>query len=509
MGQTSTQKEILNTTVRTILFLGLAVLVPQLAHHRGFDVLNPLYIINITLDTFGMLVGFLLLLGIYLDKQKRGKTTYYLIAIIIVTYISLFTDAVEYISDGEAGYRVHNVWVTIVYYITLPTEGFLFWHYTLNYLKIKNKHLPKINGFVAAGYILAVLIRIINLDYGFYYTLDTSGVYSRGPLYAASKGYFVMVMILSLTFILAHRKQFHPIQLIAVFMYAIAPIAVGLSSLVVHGLSLTPMTTMAVVLFMYCALNVTQSREIAVAENEISIASSIQENVLPKTFPYLPDRKEFDLYAVMRPAREVGGDFYDFFMVDDSHLALVIADVSGKGIPAALFMMTSRTLIKNHIQAGDNLAQIMKDVNNQLCEGNVADLFITVWAGVINLTNGKGVEVNAGHLCPAIRHAGGLYELQVYPHDLAVAVMEGLEYHQREFQLNPGDSLFVYTDGVTEAMDANEKLYSKERLVDMLNTSPDASPKEAIDIVLDSVDNFVNGAEQFDDITMLCMKYNG
>ncbi|SDB50775.1 Serine phosphatase RsbU, regulator of sigma subunit [Pseudobutyrivibrio sp. YE44] len=509
MQEYSSRKEVLNTVARTVLFLGLAIFVSQLANKRGFDVLNPLYIINITLDIFGMLVGYIILVGLYLDKQKKGKTIKYLMAIIVITYIGLFTDAVEYISDGVPEYRMHNIFVTVLYYITIPANAVLFWHYTMNYLKVRNKKLITINKFVAAGFIVTIIVRILNVKYGYYFTIDEMGIYSRGPYYSLSKVYFVVIMILSLSVIVAERKQFKPIQLIAVFLYALAPILVGVISIWVRGLSLTPITTMVITLFMYCALNVTQGRELAVSEREISIASSIQENVLPKTFPYLPDRKEFDLYAIMKPAKEVGGDFYDFFMVDDNHLALVIADVSGKGIPAALFMMNSRTLIRNRIQAGDSLSKIFYEVNNQLCEGNIADLFITVWVGIIDLNTGEGVEVNAGHLNPVIRRAGESYQLVSYPHDLAVAMLPDMEYHARTFKLNPGDSLFVYTDGVTEAMDANEMLYSKESLEDTLNTALDATPQEAIELVLKSIYDFVKDAGQNDDITMLCLTYNG
>lgn len=510
MNLSQTRKEVIYTALGMILLFAMAISVPQLAYIEGLENFNPMYIINITLDTFGMFVGCIVLLGLCLDKQKKGKTTRFLVLIILVTYISLLTDAVEYIYDGMAEYRLHNIWVTTLYYFTLPAEGIFFWYYTLNYLKIKNQKLIQINRLVNIGFAIAILIRIINLKYGFYFVIDEMGIYHRGAQYALSKAYFVISMMLSLAIIIAKRKQFKPVQLIAVFLYAIAPVGVGLSSLVVHGLSLSPITTMAVVLFMYCALNVTQGREIAVAENEMAIASKIQENMLPKSFPYLPGKKEFDLYAVMRPAKEVGGDFYDYFMVDDEHLALVMADVSGKGIPAALFMMTSRTLLKNRIQAGDRLSTIMRDVNNQLCEGNVADLYIIAWVGIIELGTGKGIEVNAGTMNRAIKRANGQYELVEFPSDLAIAISAGNEYHEHPFNLNAGDSIFVFTDGVAKDMEnSNDMIYSNKCLVEILNTVSEASPKETVDVVLQSIDDYANDPDQLDDITMLCMKYNG
>ena len=242
---------------------------------------------------------------------------------------------------------------------------------------------------------------------------------------------------------------------------------------------------------------------------ELNLASEIQNNVLPNIFPVFPERKEFSLYASMTAAKEVGGDFYDFFMIDDDHIGLVMADVSGKGIPAALFMMVARTLIKNRAQMGGTPSEILADVNAQLCEGNVADLFVTVWFAILEISTGKGLAANAGHEHPALRRHDGKFELLIYRHSPAVAVMEGMQFRQHEFRLEPGDCVFVYTDGVAEATTSSNELFGAERLTEALNTDPDAMPKEVLDNVMNSIEKFVAGAEQFDDITMLCLKYFG
>lgn len=242
---------------------------------------------------------------------------------------------------------------------------------------------------------------------------------------------------------------------------------------------------------------------------ELNLASEIQNNVLPNIFPVFPERKEFNLYASMTPAKAVGGDFYDFFMIDDDHIALVMADVSGKGIPAALFMMVTRTLIKNRTQMGGSPSEILHDVNNQLCEGNVAELFVTIWLGILEISTGKGIAANAGHEHPVIRRKDGLYELVVYNHSPIVGVMEGMKFKQHEFKLNPGDSLFVYTDGVAEANNKEKELFGTDRMLQALNKNPDAMPDEILTNVKEGIYDFANGAEQFDDITMLCIKYFG
>ena len=242
---------------------------------------------------------------------------------------------------------------------------------------------------------------------------------------------------------------------------------------------------------------------------ELNVATQIQADMLPRIFPAFPSYEEFDIYATMSPAKEVGGDFYDFFLVDDDHIALVMADVSGKGVPAALFMVIAKTLIKNHAQLGERPAEILKNVNEQLCEGNEAELFVTVWLAIIEISTGKGVAANAGHEHPALRRANGNYELVVYRHSPAVATMEGMRFREHEFELHPGDSLFVYTDGVAEATNSDLQLFTTDRMLTALNRNPDASPEELLKNVRHDIDTFVGDADQFDDITMLGFHYKG
>ncbi len=240
---------------------------------------------------------------------------------------------------------------------------------------------------------------------------------------------------------------------------------------------------------------------------ELNVATKIQADMLPRIFPPFPDRSDIDLYAGMTPAKEVGGDFYDFFLVDDDHLALVMADVSGKGVPAALFMVIAKTLIKNCLLAGDSPAEALSSTNDQLAEGNESDMFVTVWLAVIELSTGKGMAANAGHEHPAIRRAGSEYELEVYRHSVAVATMEGMPFKEHDFFLNPGDSIFVYTDGVAEATNADNELFGTERMLTALNSEPGASPEKVLLNVMNGINDFVKDAEQFDDITMLCFRY--
>ncbi len=243
---------------------------------------------------------------------------------------------------------------------------------------------------------------------------------------------------------------------------------------------------------------------------ELNVATQIQADMLPRIFPAFPDRKEFDIHATMTPAKEVGGDFYDFFLVDEDHLAVVMADVSGKGVPAALFMVIAKTLIKNHAQAGLEPAQVFMNANNQLCEGNEAGMFVTAFLGVLEISTGKFTYVNAGHNPPLIRQDGRPYDWLPTRRGFVLAGMEDMIYRQQEIFLKPGDSIFLYTDGVTEALNPAQELYSEQRLKELFNTtlSQDSPLEQQLSQVRDSVSAFADGAEQADDITILMLKIN-
>lgn len=239
---------------------------------------------------------------------------------------------------------------------------------------------------------------------------------------------------------------------------------------------------------------------------ELDIATRIQASILPCIFPAFPERKEFNIFAAMTPAKEVGGDFYDFFMIDEKHLAIVVADVSGKGVPAALFMVIGKTLIKDHSQNGKALGDVFADVNNLLCESNSEDLFITAFEGVLDLVTGEFNYVNAGHEMPFLLQNGRFEAVRIKP-CFVLAGMEDMQYKAGSIMMQPGDKIFQYTDGVTEATNPENELFGMERLSDSLNRVKDKEPKDIITSVKQDIDAFVGNAPQFDDITMLCLDY--
>ena len=240
---------------------------------------------------------------------------------------------------------------------------------------------------------------------------------------------------------------------------------------------------------------------------ELDVATRIQADMLPCIFPAFPERPEFDIYATMNPAKEVGGDFYDFFMVDETHLAIVIADVSGKGVPAALFMVIGKTLINDHTKSNVDLGKVFSEVNELLCKSNSEGLFITAFEGVLNLVTGEFQFVNAGHEMPFIAKSGGVYEPHKLRAGFVLAGMEGMKYESGSIMLSPGDKIFQYTDGVTEATNASHELYGMERLTDVLVKNTSKSPAQLLPAIKADIDAFVGEAPQFDDITMLCVEY--
>ena len=241
--------------------------------------------------------------------------------------------------------------------------------------------------------------------------------------------------------------------------------------------------------------------------SELAMASRIQSAMLPSIFPAFPERKDFDIYASMDPVRRVGGDFYDFFFINQNRLCLLIADVSGKGIPAALFMMASKIILADNAKSGKSPAEILQDTNEAICANNPEGMFVTVWLGILDVSTGLLTTANAGHEYPALMHADGRFELFRDNHGLVIGGMPGTKYHEHTLQLYPGSKLFVYTDGVLEAMDSENELFGTTRMLEALNAHANEAPKQILHGIRQAVNDFVSDMEQFDDLTMMCLEF--
>ncbi|MCR5404457.1 MAG: SpoIIE family protein phosphatase [Butyrivibrio sp.] len=242
-------------------------------------------------------------------------------------------------------------------------------------------------------------------------------------------------------------------------------------------------------------------------QTELSLATEIQTALLPHVYPAFPNRSEFDIYAISEPAREVGGDFYDYFLIDDDHLCLVMADVSGKGIPAALFMMIAKTILQSCAMLGKEPAEILERTNEALSTDNQTGMFVTVWLGILEIATGKLTCANAGHEYPVLKRADGSYEIFKDKHGFVIGGMENSRYKEYTINMGHGDRIYLYTDGVPEATDASNNMYGTARMVQALNRDPNVGIRQLIDNVCYDIVDFIKDEQQFDDLTMMCLEY--
>ena len=487
-------------------FIALSIILLIL---RNPNELKAQYIINCAVDIFGMIMGYVLFICSLIDVQRTGERNLYFFSLINVAFVGLFTDLVAWLVDGLPEFRMVNLIDNTLYYMTMPFAAIFFWLYVISILRIEDRKEKLISLVMQIGIVVTVISRILNVFLGFYFTVDEAGYYSRGESYIFSMLYAFFTTMATFFLIIRKRKKLKRYQFVALLLYIFLPMAVYIFTVFSYGLSVSYGVIMVVLLLMYCVINISQGRDKVINDRDLKMAATIQTSSIPHDFPPFPDRHEFELYASMNAAKDVGGDFYDFFLVDDDHICLVMADVSGKGVPASLFMMVSKTLIKSHIQSGEGLGKAIANVNNILLDGNKMEMFVTVWAAVIEISTGKGIAINAGHEHPVLKRTGGEYELVTYRHSPAVATMEDLPFREHEFEMNPGDRLFVYTDGLPEASNSKGEFFGAERMIEVLNDTKEMGVEKVLEHVTNGVNEFVNGAEQFDDITMLVFDYKG
>ena len=495
----------------SLIYITLIFVCVQSLFLRGLGNLKPIYIFNISGDIMGMLTGYVLFICCIIDVQKTGSNLKWLLYLINVVYFALFTDAVAWLVDAVPSLAAVNLIDNVLYYCCTPFEAFFFWHYTISYLDYNSKRIKRINRIIKYGLFAALFVRLLNLFIPIYFSITPEGLYQRTPNYSFSLIYAYFTIVACLGIVIKERKHLHTHQVVTFFIYALGPLVVSVITLPIYGLSIISGVLMLILLLIYCVLNVSQGRERAITDRDLAIAAALQKGLLPRTFPPFPDKTEIDIYASMTPAKEVGGDFYDFFMVDENHIAMVIADVSGKGVPAALFMMISRTIIKTQTMNSPDLdpRKIFEKVNNQLCDGNTMGLFVTAWLGIIDLQTGTLSYSNAGHEYPILKKADGNFELVKEKHSPPLGAMEGLKFKGGESVIEPGDTIFLYTDGVTEATNADDRLFGTDKMLKALNENPALSLKELDEALRRSIKAFVKEAPQFDDITMLSIRYFG
>ena len=361
-----------------------------------------------------------------------------------------------------------------------------------------------------------VVMLVVSQYTGLYYYFDANNYYHRSKLYILSNICPMLMMIQDAYILIKFKDKFGKRIRIAFWLYLIAPFAAMVLQTALPDVKFIIFATVGAAVYMFAVITndltdrfEKQQLEASRLDTELSMATRIQADMLPSIFPAFPERDEFDIYATMSPAKEVGGDFYDFFLIDEDHLGIVMADVSGKGVPAALFMMASKILVQNYATIKKDPKAALEAANNQICRSNHEEMFVTVWLGILDIKTGVLTASNAGHEFPVLKMPGGGFKLYKDKHGFVVGGMEGVKYSSYQVRLEKGSMLFLYTDGVAEATNASDELFGTERLINALNADTLEDPQKVLECVRKAVDGFVGEAPQFDDLTMLCIKYNG
>ena len=459
---------------------------------------------DIGVDSLGGLIAAALFYGCM--YQKGDGIREFRLLIILVS-LSFLVNELMYYTLLVPDWRV--CCFTLCLIIKLIDLGmiFLFYRYVRIMLSFKNKLSRIVDRLSPILLAVQAILLLINIFFAFTFFIDETGMYRTTGISFMEDIYLILVSLVTAILIINSNNPRN--QKAAALTFIILPLieynVMGQSfgNAAQYGMILMSL------IIMYCVIFNEKNRKLVSTEAELNMATVIQAGLLPSIFPAFPERPEFDIYASMDPAKEVGGDFYDFFMIDDDHLGLVIADVSGKGVPAALFMMSSKILINDHALMGGTPAEILTRVNQQIKAANKARMFVTVWLGILEISTGKLTTANAGHEYPMI-HSDGKYELFKDKHGIAIGAIPKAKYVDQEIFLKRGDSIFVYTDGVAEATDTNNELFGTDRTLEALNAMPEgASQEEILKGVRAAVDAFIKEAPQFDDLTMLGLKYYG
>ena len=447
--------------------------------------------------------------------RKEIKKYFQLFFTLINIYVSMHL--IRMLMEGRTE-DVFVIGIRVVTFIEFLVSGFMIYLLSLLILYIADsgKFGKMTKYFILALLTIHVLGLIIAQFTHFYYYFDENNVYHRSSGYALSNVMHILLLAQNIFLLIRYRAKFDKRLASSLWIYLLAPLAAIAAQLIFAEVQFIILVTVIAAVYLYYVIIRIQTEKYEVQkkekerlDTELSMATRIQADTLPNIFPAFPDRDDFNIYASMNPAKEVGGDFYDFFLLDDTHLAIVIADVSGKGIPAALFMMVSKILIQNIAMMGNEPADVLKFVNNQLCTNNPEEMFVTVWYGCLDLETGVLQAANAGHEFPIIKEPDESFEVLKDKHGLVIGAMEGAKYKQYELKMEPGSKLFLYTDGIPEATNASGELFGTDRLVNALRATESKNPVEIIESVDAVVKDFVRDAPQFDDFTMLCLEYSG
>ena len=459
---------------------------------------------DVGIDSLGSLICVGMIYGCMYQKGDGAKIFR---ALILLVCSSFAVNELMYFVLNQPKWRTYCFMLCLLAKLLDAVMITLFYQYVRKTLKFEGRLVRMADRLLPIVLIIETLILLSNIFYPLTFEIDATGMYQSTEVAWLEDIYLALASVITTILIIRSDRPIN--TKIAALTFVILPLIEYAVAGGVFGNAAQYGVILMSLIIMYCVIFNYFSNKLASTEAELTMATDIQAGLLPSIFPAFPERPEFDIYASMDPAKEVGGDFYDFFLIDDDHLGLVIADVSGKGVPAALFMMSSKIMINDHALMGGTPAEILTRVNKQINATNKAHMFVTVWLGILELSTGKLITSSAGHEYPMI-NANGHYELFKDKHGAAVGALKKAKYTDHEIMLKKGDSIFVYTDGVAEATDSSNELFGTDRTLDALNALPPGlSQKEVLSGVRTAVDAFVKEAPQFDDLTMLGLKYYG
>ena len=476
--------------------------------NRGISSLEKVYDFNIGADLFCLAICSMLFFSCIQDRGNRGGYTRVFVLLLSICATGLFLDECCWLVQGVAELRVFNTVTNVLYYANGAISIYFFLRFVTNALNLDGRLMRALNLLLNVLLVPTVVLCFVNFFYPIYFSVDEAGVYARaGASYFISQVYLVLGMIVVIVGLIISRAPVKTRIIMASFVAI--PVANQILTVFEFGLSTQYASMLVSIVLIYGVVFADREKMMAANENELALATRIQTSMLPTIFPAFPERSDLDIYASMDPAKEVGGDFYDFFLMDNDRLVVVIADVSGKGVPAALFMMATKILIENCVQSCGSPAEALSKVNDQICRGNQADMFVTVWLGVLDLKTGLLTAANAGHEYPFYKDAGGSFEIVRDKHGFVIGGMQGIKYREYTVQMQKGSKLFIYTDGVPEATDEKKEMFGVGRLQEALNVNEGGTPREILEGVSGAVAAFVGEAPQFDDLTMLCIEFKG
>lgn len=476
------------------------------AELRGFENMDVRFSFSIGGEICAMAVAIMMTVSILPAYKRQSGYIRVFVTLLAIGSMALFLDSIQMIIDG----REHLAWANKITAILVFDSEILFiyffWLYIKYALNIEGKSMQIADIVLSALFLVFLLLPWLNMFFPFYFEILPNGTYTRVTTFWIHRSYIVLVAVLAIVALILSKESKKTKIVILVFM-AIPLITIGAGGFR-YGVSVLYSSMMVSLVLIYAFIFSDNEKDLYSTNKELGIATNIQKQMLPSIFPAFPERKEFDIYASMNPAKEVGGDFYDFFLVDDNHLALVMADVSDKGVPAALFMMASKIMVQNYTLLGKSPAEVLEAVNNQICQNNQEYMFVTVWLGILDLKTGVLTAANAGHEKPAIKAPNGQFELYKDKGGFVVGWYKDTKYRQYELKLEKGTKIFLYTDGVPEASSTTGQ-FTRGRMIETLNKYGDLNPQEIIENIKNDIDSFVGNADQFDDITMMCIEFKG